>query len=121
MTTPERKLIQMATMEGSQGVYTVLMDIAQKLDALAEDHQATRDMIENHMKGEEHLLKLFERAFPNGDPVGHCNWHEEEIDRIRSRKEFWKKMTFELAKWGLVGFLGWVVLQLWSGALKGPQ
>ena len=77
-------------------------------------------MILNHIRGEDAVISQFKSAFPGGDPLGHCDWHQAEIDRIRARKEFWMKMTFELAKWGLIGFLGWVFIQLWHGALQGP-
>jgi len=59
------------------------------------------------------------RAFPNDDADGHRLYHEEVIATQRARKEFWQKLTFELVKWGVVGFAGWAAVQLWSGFLKG--
>lgn len=53
-------------------------------------------------------------AFPKGpdgkpDLIGHCGAHQAEIDAYKSRKEFWQKLIFELAKWGLIGFALWTL------------
>jgi len=104
-------------------LYQLLHDLAGKVDTIIENdekNEDTRQMILNHIRGEDAVIAQFRSAFPGGDPAGHCDWHQAEIDRIRARKEFWMKMTFELAKWGLIGFLGWVFIQLWHGALQGP-
>lgn len=59
-------------------------------------------------------------GFPNDDPDGHRRHHEAEIQAALDRGEFYRKLRFELAKWGLIGFAGWVVFQLWQGLLHGP-
>ena len=61
------------------------------------------------------------KAFPNDDPEGHRLWHEEVIGGIKAKKEFWQKMTFELTKLGIVGFLAWAGYQLWLAFLQGPH
>ena len=68
----------------------------------------------------EEVRKLVQ-AFPEGDLLGHRLYHEAVIDALRARREFWRKMTFELVKWGLIGFIGWGAIQLWYGALRGPK
>lgn len=122
MTTPEARLLM--SQNGDIGaIYGILHDLAGKVDKLIESdetNEETRTMILNHIRGEDSVISQFKAAFPGGDPKGHCDWHEAEIARIRARKEFWQKMSFELAKWGLIGFLGWGFLQLWHGALQGP-
>jgi hypothetical protein len=121
--TPEHRLTMSSSHELGT-LYQLLHDIGGKVDTLIdnnEKHEETRTLLLNHMSGEDAVIAQFKSAFPAGDPKGHCEWHLAEIERIRSRKEFWQKMTFELAKWGLIGFLGWVVLQLWHGALQGPK
>lgn len=60
-------------------------------------------------------------GFPKEDPVGHRLYHEEVIESIRARKDFWRKLTFELTKWGLIGFVAWAALSLWTDFLKGPK
>ncbi|NMG64872.1 hypothetical protein GPA19_07930 [Azoarcus indigens] len=64
---------------------------------------------------------LIRSGFPDGDPAGHCRYHEAEMARIEARAAFWSKLRFELAKWGLLGFLGWCVFALWRAALVGPK
>lgn len=65
-------------------------------------------------------------AFPKdphtGEPDynGHCSAHEQFIAESKARTEFWKKMRFELTKWGLLGFLGWLLIQVvWPALVKG--
>ncbi len=60
------------------------------------------------------MAEMVTVAFPkdkDGKPdlVGHCGAHQAEIDAYRTRKEFWQKMLFELAKWGLIGFALWTL------------
>lgn len=61
------------------------------------------------------------RAFPADDPAGHRAYHDELIAAEKARKEFWQKLFFELAKWGLLGFAGWLIVAGWSALLKGPK
>ena len=60
-------------------------------------------------------------GFPGEDPISHCLVHLEWIEEVKERKEFWKKMRFELARWGLFGLIGWLAMQAWTGFLKGPH
>jgi hypothetical protein len=101
-------------------LFDILAQQNEKLDRLIDSEKETRDMLVNHMKGEDALIKSFKAAFPGDDPQSHRAYHEALIDQAKHRKEFWMKLTFELAKWGLIGFAGWAILQLWHGALKGP-
>lgn len=102
-------------------VMRALLEIAGTLDELKAAHADTRNMIEDHMKGDDHLLGVIRSAFPGDDPEGHRRYHEALIDEAVQRKEFWRKLFFEVSKYGLIGFLGWLFIQLWNGALKGPQ
>lgn len=54
------------------------------------------------------------------DVSGHRSYHEELIEQERVRTEYWRKMTFELTKYGLIGFVLWAVTQLWVAFIKGP-
>ena len=60
-------------------------------------------------------------AFPADDPVGHRAYHDEVIATARARKEFYQKLLFELAKWGLLGFVGWMFVSGWRDFLRGPN
>jgi len=67
------------------------------------------------------LVKLLESSVPDGDFQGHRKAHESYIQAAAARREFWGKMTFELSKWGAIAFVGWLVVQIWIGALNGPK
>jgi hypothetical protein len=69
----------------------------------------------------EAVATLMVKAFPEGDPDGHKAAHEADIQAAKDRAEFWKKMRFELSRAGLLGFLVWAGVQIWKGALAGPQ
>ena len=69
----------------------------------------------------EAVATLMLKAFPEGDPDGHKAAHEADIQAAKDKAEFWKKMRFELSRAGLLGFLAWAVIQIWKGALAGPQ
>jgi hypothetical protein len=67
------------------------------------------------------LTTMTECAFPDGDPEGHRKYHEETIKALEARSEFWKKMLFEVTKYGLFGVLGWLAYTVWVAFLNGPQ
>lgn len=67
------------------------------------------------------VKKVFERSFPEGDPDGHRKVHENWIERAEAQAKFWETMKTELGKWGLIGFMGWVVYYLWLAFLQGPK
>lgn len=66
------------------------------------------------------VVALTLKAFPEGDADGHRKAHEAQMAAISARAEFWQKMVFEISKWGLIGFCGWVALKLWTGFIAGP-
>ena len=102
-------------------LFDMLVKQNEKLEELIKAQGTTHEMLENHMKGEDALIAEFKNAFPAGDPQGHRSYHEALIDQNKQRRDFWAKLTFELTKWGIIGFLGWAVIQLWHGALQGPK
>lgn len=63
----------------------------------------------------------FLSAFPGGDAKAHCEYHQLLIDAARDRSEFWKKMRYDLTRWGLFGFLVWGLYALWKAFLLGPK
>ena len=82
--------------------------------------------LEQHMTEDTSLLaneikSLMDKAFPNGDPDGHKAAHEAWIRKVEARTEFFKKLTFELSKYGLLGLVGWLALTIWKGILVGPK
>lgn len=69
---------------------------------------------------EKTIATVLASALPGGDAAGHKLYHEDVMDALAARKAFWLKMRDELAKWGMIGFAGWVVFQLWHAFLQGP-
>lgn len=67
------------------------------------------------------LAILMKDAFPEGDPDGHRKHHEAVIKAAEAKAEFWEKMRYEIAKYGLIGFLVWAGGYLWLGLLQGPH
>lgn len=108
------QLIEQAGGNAESAMFDVLADLNEKIDRL----QST---IDSHITDEEARFVKVEAGFPDGDPGEHRRYHEALIQRIKARGEFWSKLSFELAKWGFIGFLGWALLQLWPAFLKGPK
>lgn len=60
-------------------------------------------------------------AYPDGDPDGHRHAHEAWIQKAEESAAFWKKMREELTKYGLIAFIGFAVVALWTQFLQGPH
>jgi hypothetical protein len=91
--------------------------IDQRIDDMQERMGSIVTLVGKYMETHNHVMN----AFPGGDIVGHKEAHQAWIKETERRAEFWQKMKLELAKWGLLAFVGWVCIQLWHGFLKGPQ
>lgn len=63
----------------------------------------------------------FLAAFPDGDPKSHCEYHELVISTMRDKHDFWKKMRYDLIRWGVFGFALWGLYALWRAFLLGPK
>jgi hypothetical protein len=60
-------------------------------------------------------------AFPANDADGHRRYHEAVIRRAEERADFYRRLRFELARWGLILFCGWLFVTMWQAFLKGPR
>lgn len=69
----------------------------------------------------EAVASLLVTAFPDGDGAAHKRIHEAQMIAVEARAEFWKKMLFEVSKYGLLGVLGWLALKIWVAFLAGPS
>ncbi|CAB4124810.1 hypothetical protein UFOVP61_38 [uncultured Caudovirales phage] len=67
------------------------------------------------------LQSVLVQAFPEGDADGHRRHHEAVIKAAEDKAKFWNTMRTELAKWGLLGFMGWAIVALWQTFLQGPH
>jgi len=97
----------------------LIQDMHDRLCSL--DIKLDKHMTEETAQIAQEMASLISSAFPNNDPVLHRLTHEAEIQRLKSRSEFWGKLLFELSKYGLIGFVGWLVVSLWRSLLAGPQ
>ena len=70
---------------------------------------------------EKAVNKAMHSAFPDGDPELHRLAHEAEMKRIEARGNFYRTLQTEVAKWGLIGLIGWGALALWHSFLQGPK
>lgn len=94
----------------------LIHDNLRSLDAKLTSHIAD----EPHQTAQE-VAKIMQLAFPDGDAAGHREAHEDQIRIYKDRADFWKKMLFEVSKWGLLGVLGWAGYALWKAFLAGPR
>lgn len=95
------------------------IDLEERIEAKMD---AIRMEIEKDMHEVRQLIKV---AFPKdedgqADFIGHRKAHEVWIKKVEAETEFFNKMKMELVKWGLLGFAGWAIYQLWIAFLHGP-
>lgn len=109
-------------------VQTVHEDVLAVREAVQHVRNAV-DSVEvelaNHIAIEPKMLAtlvqtLMDKAFPAGDPAGHCEAHEAQMQLVRDRAKFWKDLAFEVSKWGLLGVIGWLAFHAWVAFVKGP-
>jgi len=74
-----------------------------------EQHKSTS----MHCKRIEELMARYAAGFPGDDPEGHRRFHESLIERNKVFSELGRKLLFELAKWGLLGFVAWLCISGW--------
>jgi len=84
-------------------------------------HQVHESVQALDRKLDKGISSLREDAFPEGDADGHRRHHEAVIKAAEDRAKFWETMRVEIAKWGLIGFLGWALYNLWVSFLMGPH
>lgn len=95
------------------------------LKQLHTDVKTLDKKISDHITDEpltlaESVLSLMQKSFYKGDAEGHKSWHEEQYKVLAERSAFWKKLRFEIYKYGLIGFLGWLLYAAWASFLQGP-
>jgi hypothetical protein len=83
-----------------------------RLEAALEQHILTQRL---------EIADVLTTAFPQGDADGHRRYHEAMIKAAEDRAKFWFDLRMSVAKWGLLGVLGWLVVLTWNGFLQGPH
>lgn len=87
------------------------------MDALTSLMTRVVTLVERYMETHTNVME----AFVDKDAVAHRRAHEVWIAESQQRAAFWLDMRNSMAKWGLIGLAGWIFMQLWTGALKGPS
>jgi hypothetical protein len=95
--------------------------ILELVRTIRDDVADMRGTLQSHITTEPKewakvLSDLMVKAFPEGDADGHRRFHEANIKSAEKRAEFWTKMTYEITKWGLIGFLLWTLKTLVEAA-----
>lgn len=130
---PEFKLMRQAhaapvTNADLTCILDILAQLHGKLDILTQSVEGLSSRVDDtvhkldaHMVGEEAVFKGILAGFPDGNPEKHAQAHVDEAEAAKVRKDFWNKMLFEVTKYGLIGFVGWLAFTLWGAFLKGPK
>ena len=89
------------------------------------DLKSLREELNGHITEEpanlqEFLSVALGQAFVDGDLHGHRKAHIAWIAHQEAKTAHYDKLKYELTKWGLLGFVGWLAYQAWLAFLKGP-
>lgn len=97
---------------------SVMLALVQTIQADITDMQTTlKAHVETEPKEWAKVLSdLMNKSFPDGDPDGHRRDHETRMKLAEEKAAFWAKMTYELKKWGLIGFVLWAIKTLVEAA-----
>lgn len=107
--------------EQNEVILEHLVRLSSQVGEVSKELAQAREDMHQRAKLSSSQIEELRNAFPADDPAGHRAYHDEVIATARARKEFYQKLLFELAKWGLLGFIGWMVLAGWRDFLKGPN
>ncbi len=102
-------------------ILVLLNQIHTDLQEVKGEQKKMGEILTDHINTEpkewaEQLRQLMKDSFPDGDADGHRKAHEYAMKQAADRSEFWSKMTYELTKWTLIGFLAWTAVSLVQAA-----
>ena len=112
------------TKRSSDPVLAELLQMVTEVSGILKSHMHDHDM--NHQAIEMKLSDMHKdvsaanSGFPENDPIAHREFHAEYARKMKEKADFWRKMSFELGKYGLLGFFGWAAYALWQAFLHGP-
>lgn len=107
--------------EQNEVILEHLVQLASQISEVRNELGQAREELHRRAEMSSSQIEELRHAFPADDPAGHRAYHDEVIATARARKEFYQKLLFELAKWGLLGFVGWLFVSGWRDFLKGPN
>lgn len=91
---------------------TMSQQIEQALKQAMERHDV---QVKAHLDNRfDELKNIMLSAFPDGDPVGHRQYHQTQIDYMNERRLLWKDIRSKSiigGLWLLLGFLGMAVIE----------
>jgi hypothetical protein len=114
----DKKLIENERRANDSLVVLLMQEVHKKIDDM--DRKLSEHMTNETITLAQEIANLINTAFPGNDPTGHRAYHEVQMQAAADRAEFWKMMRTEFSKWGLIGFVGWVVITAWRAFLMGP-
>lgn len=92
---PQRVLVRLEQIERSlDTVLEKLEEVSRIREAIPEDEDGARDY------------------------EGHRKYHEQLITESLARQDFWRRMKYDLVRWGLIFFLGWAVIALLKSGIS---
>lgn len=113
IATPERRLSDITAVLG------IVTQINSRLSQL-DDKLSTHITTETAILANE-IARVMIKAFPEGDADGHRRFHEASVTKSEESAKFWRTLSVEISKFGLLGFLGWASYALWKAFLMGPK
>lgn len=73
------------------------------IEAGAADIKEVKDQLRRVLAG-----------FPDGDPEGHCRYHEEVMSELEERKKLWREIRAHILKGGAWAVVGGVLWGAWK-------
>ena len=73
-------------------------------------------LLAKHEENERAMWKeVLTRAFPDGDPESHREYHQSKIDAAKAEQEFYTTLKFKLVETGALGVLRVIMWLLIAG------
>ena len=111
---------------GSQALVVLINSLSEQLRELrAEMAELKKTGAFSHTINDDALAKAIKHAmevgFPDGDAELHRRAHEAQIKAAEDRSKMYITLRTEVAKYGLLGLIGWLFVMAWQGFLQGPR
>lgn len=97
---------------------TILKGMLEQQDKNHRENGERNDITNARLTAIEASVASFKKAFPDEDIDGHCDYHQTLIDRATFINEILREVLKHLAKYGLLGMLGWACWILFSAVIK---
>ena len=124
--SPSRDFIPERRESDAPALLLLVQQVATDMRSLDGNLRNLDNKLSVHMTNEtkelaDAMADILTKSFPEGDAPGHRVLHEAQIAAMAAKAEFWKKLVFEITKYGLIGLIGWLAFVAWTAFLKGPS